>query len=224
VAPRTALGGQRLACHVSSGAALAGTVQAQFAPGTSVANSYTILSAAGGRGGTTFDDVTAAIPNLGTSPSYTATEVILNLTAAMGVGTNLNPNQQNVAGSINGFFNNGAALPPGFVTVFGLTGRPLATALTQLSGEHATGIQRATRLSTGLFLNAMLDPFVMGRAGGYGAGSAMAYAPEAAARSLRRRYAAEGGAAGSHLRAALERVGAGYGGRSHVDGDPIIMG
>ncbi len=51
-------------------------------------------------------------------------------------------NQQNVAGALNNFFNNGGTLPAGFVNVFGLTGGNLGNALTQLSGEAATGGQQ----------------------------------------------------------------------------------
>jgi hypothetical protein len=67
---------------------------------------------------------------------------VLNLTAVLGVGTGLGQNQRNLAGALNGFFNNGGALPPGFVSVFGLTGGNLANALSQLSGEAATGSQQ----------------------------------------------------------------------------------
>ena len=80
------------------------------------------------------------------SLSYTSTDVILNLTAAgcsAGIGTGgLSHNQQNVAEALNNFFNNGGTLPPNFVTVFGLTGANLGNALTQLSGEAATGAQQ----------------------------------------------------------------------------------
>jgi outer membrane autotransporter protein len=199
-----------------------GTVEAQVAPGTA-AGSYTILSATGGRGGTEFAGLsTSPLTNFTASLSYTPNEALLNLAAALGLGTNLNQNQQNVAGAINGFANGGGALPAGFVTLFGLTGQPLATALTQLSGEHATGIQRATNLSTGLFLNAMLDPFVMGRSG-FGAGGAMGYAPEAPAREA---YAADMPLKAAPPAAIYEQRwsvwGAGYGGRSRVDGEPVI--
>ena len=55
----------------------------------------------------------------------------------------LNQNQQNVANSINNFFNGGGALTPNFVTLFGLTGGNLGNALTQLDGEVAADAQRA---------------------------------------------------------------------------------
>ena len=44
--------------NVTGTASLAGTVQAVFAPGSYVARTYTILSAAGGLGGTTFNSLT----------------------------------------------------------------------------------------------------------------------------------------------------------------------
>jgi hypothetical protein len=55
--------------------------------------------------------VTGNLSNFSTSLSYTPTEVRLNLTAALGLGGNLNPNQQNVANAINGYFNGGGTLP-----------------------------------------------------------------------------------------------------------------
>jgi hypothetical protein len=52
-------------------------------------------------------------------------------------------NQPNVGRAIDNFFNNGGALPPAFVPLFGLTGSNLTTALDQISGEAATGAQTA---------------------------------------------------------------------------------
>ena len=55
---------------------------------------------------------------------------MLNLTATLGqqqIGTGgLSINQRNVATSLNTFFNNGGALPPGFVSVFGLRPAPIS--------------------------------------------------------------------------------------------------
>src|SRR5262249_60330006 len=69
-------------------------------------------------------------------------------------------NQCNVANVINAFFNNGGALPPAFANLFGLTGVNLGNALSQLSGEAATGAQQAAFQLTNQFLGIMLDPFV----------------------------------------------------------------
>src|SRR5262249_55256885 len=147
--------------------------QAAFASGSYVTRNYTILSAAGGLGGTTFNALTTSNLPAGFTAnlSYSATDVILNLTATRGqpsgphaLGTSgLSINQKNVAGSLNNFFNNGGALPPNFVTIFGLTGGALGNALTALSGEAATGAQQAAFQLGNQFLGLMLDPFVDGR-------------------------------------------------------------
>jgi autotransporter-associated beta strand protein len=176
-------------------ATLAGTVNAAFASGSYVSRTYTILSAAGGLNGTTFNNLTTTNLPAGftTNLSYTATDAILNLTATLGqpsapgapsgpsaLGTGaLNFNQFNVANSLNNFFNSGGALPPSFVTIFGLTGGTLASALSQLSGEAATGAQRVGFQLTDQFLTLMLDPFVDGRSGVGGADHpALGFAPE----------------------------------------------
>ena len=218
-------------------AALAGTVQAAFAPGSYVTRNYTILSAAGGLGGTTFNALTTSNLPAGFSAnlSYGATDVTLNLTANLGgtgaLGTSgLSINQKNVASSLNSFFNNGGALPPGFVTIFGLTGGALGNALSSLSGEAATGAQQAAFQLGNQFLGLMLDPFVDGRSGGGGAGGpalgfapeqealpddiALAYskvlkAPAMPAATFDQRWTAWGGA---------------YGGGNKTSGDPAVLG
>ena len=150
--------------NISGAAVLAGTVEVSIAPGASLAKAatYDILHS-GGLGGTTFAGV-AAMPNLATSLSYTTSDVFLTVTAAqLGRATTLNANQQNVANSLNNFFNNGGTLPPAFVTLFGLTGPGLANALTQISGETATGAQQTTFDAMNLFMGLMTDPFIAGR-------------------------------------------------------------
>jgi autotransporter-associated beta strand protein len=167
--------------NVSGTATLTGgTVEALFAPGSYIPRQYTILHS-GGLGGTTFSglSVSGNVPaNFMETLSYTPTDVLLDLNAALGAGVALNQNQRNVATAINGFFNAGGALPPAFVNLFGLTGGNLANALTQLSGEPATGAQQgAFQLMTG-FLGIMTDPFVDGRRGIVG-GPALRFASEA---------------------------------------------
>jgi outer membrane autotransporter protein len=212
-------------------ASLAGTVGVLFSSGT-FAHSYRILSAAGGLGGTTFGALTTSnLPtNFAASLSYTPTDVVLNLNAVVGQGAGLSQNQQNVATSLNGFFNNGGPLPRGFVSVFGLTGGNLANALSQLSGEAATGGQQVAFQMTNQFLGLMLDPFVDGRSGVAGAsGPALGFAPEredlpddiafayssvlkappAKAPSFEQRWSVWGGA---------------YGGSNRTSGDPAVIG
>jgi autotransporter-associated beta strand protein len=159
-----------------------GTVNAQFAPGTYLAKQYTILTAAGGLGATSFAGLSNTNLPAGftDSLSYSGNSAFLDLTAILGTRASggLNQNQQHVAGALNNFFNAGGALPPSFVNVFGLTGGALANALTQLSGESATGAERAAFQLGDQFLNVMLDPFVTGRGStGVGVGgSALAFA------------------------------------------------
>jgi outer membrane autotransporter protein len=218
-------------------AALAGTVNASFAPGSYVTRDYTILTAAGGLNGTFNTLTTTNLPaGFTASLGYGATDVTLSLTANLGgtsaFGTSgLSTNQRNVAGSLNNFFNNGGALPPNFVTIFGLTGGALGNALSSLSGEAATGAQQAGFQIGNQFLSLMLDPFVDGRSGVAGAGSpALGFAPEqealpddialayskvlkapqaATAPTFEQRWTAWGGA---------------YGGGNRTSGDPAVLG
>jgi autotransporter-associated beta strand protein len=82
--------------NVSGAATLAGSVLAAFQPGSYLVNSYTILHSAG-LGGTTFGSLTTSnLPaNFSASLSYTTTDVLLSLSAALGAGTSLPGNQQN---------------------------------------------------------------------------------------------------------------------------------
>jgi autotransporter-associated beta strand protein len=163
-------------------ASLAGTVQAMFAPGMgNPAKSYDILQATRGLGGTTFSNLeTTNLPKGFTaSLSYTATDVQLKVTAALGgpqQATGLSSNHQSVAGAINNFFND-PPLPPAFLPLFSLTDANLTNALALLSGEAATGAQQAGFQLTNQFLNIMLDPFVDGRSNPVG-GGAIGFAPE----------------------------------------------
>ena len=186
-------------------ATLSGTVQAAFASGAYISRTYTILSAAGSLNDTAFNALTTSNLPAGftASLSCTATDAILSLTATLeqpsgpggpGALGGLSGNQTNVASALNNFFNSGGALPPNFVTIFGLTGGNLANALTSLSGEAATGSQQVAFQLKNPFLGIMLDPFVDGRVGLAGAGGpALGFAPERE----------------DELRPALERVGGG---------------
>src|SRR5262249_24852538 len=224
--------------NVAGTASLGGTVQATFLSGT-VARAYTILSAAGGLGGTTFGALTTTnLPaNFTANLSYTATDVILNLSATLGA-PGLSINQSNFANALNVFFNNGGTLPPAFASIFGLTGVNLGNALTLLSGEAATGAQQAAFQLTNQFLGVMLDPFVDGRnAFGAGGSGAIGFAPEreelpedialaytkllkAPAPSLA--SPASGGGIGWGRR--WRAWGAGYGGGNGRSGDPAAVG
>jgi outer membrane autotransporter protein len=216
--------------NVTGAASLAGTVAASFASG-SFARSYRILSAAGGLGGTTFSALTTSnLPtNFSASLSYTPTDVVLNLNTVLGQGAGLSQNQQNVANTLNNFFNAGGALPANFVPLFNLTGTNLGNALTQLSGEAATGAQQVGFQMESQFLNLMLDPFVDGRSGVTGTPSpALGFAPE------REELPDDIALAYSKvLKAPPKPVafeqrwsvwGAGYGGSNRTTGDVAVVG
>jgi len=228
---------------VSGSATLAGTVQAAFTPGSYATRMYTILSAAGGLGGTTFNALTTSNLPAGftASLSYTATDAILNLTAtlgqlASGPGAPSGPsalacafsgNQCNVANAINAFFNNGGALPPNFLALFNLTRANLANALTLLSGEAATGAQQGAFQLGNQFLGIMLDPFVDGRSNPLG-GSAIGFAPERAELpdDIALAYAKilKAPPKPPSFEQRWSAWGAGYGGSNRTSGDPAVVG
>src|SRR6185295_5936642 len=102
--------------------------------------SYTILSAAGGRNGTfaTLDQV--GLPAFTASLEYTSTDVLLTLGFAIAKVPNLNQNQQSVANAIQNAVNTiGTAAPTPFFALASLPNGALQNALTQASGEIATG-------------------------------------------------------------------------------------
>jgi outer membrane autotransporter protein len=216
--------------NVTGTASLAGTVQAVLVPGSYTKQSYDILHATGGLGGTTFNAATVSPPNFAATLSYTPTDVFLSLTAALGNGTPLNQNQQSVANAINAFFNNGGTLPPGFFALFNLTDGNLANALTSLSGEVATGAQQPAFQLMNEFLGIMLDPFVDGRAGVGGiSGGVSRFAPdsEPLPEDIALAYS-------KVLRTPVYKAlpfeqrwsvwGAGYGGANRTSGDPLVVG
>ena len=179
------------ATNVSGTATLAGTVQANFGAGTFLKDSYTILTA-GTRNGTFDALTTSGLPaDFKTSLAYPGNTAVLNITADLVPPVPPSPpspptpptpplpvNQLNVANAIDNFFNNGGALPPTFVALFGLSGSNLVNALSQLSGESATGAQRVAFQLTDQFLNLMLDPFVNGRSSISDSGLAIGFAPD----------------------------------------------
>lgn len=214
--------------NVSGSATLAGSVQAVFAPGSYVTRQYTILHSSGLTG--TFSGVSGNVPaGFAESLSYSATDAFLNLTGSLGTG-GLSGNQRNVANALDSFFNNGGTLPPSFVSVFGLTGGNLGTALSQLSGEAATGAQQGAFQLGSQFLGIMLDPFVDGRgAGAGGSAPALGFAPERPALpdAIARAYA--GVLKATVMKAPVEAPrwsvwGGAYGGTNRTTGEPAVVG
>jgi uncharacterized protein with beta-barrel porin domain len=222
--------------NVSGTAALGGTVDAIFAPGTYVAKQYDILHSAG-LNGTKFASLATFSPpaNFVATLSYSSTDVFLNLQSTLGGGgggsgggsgaSGFTINQQNVATSLNNFFNGGGALPPNFATVFDLTGTNLANALTQLDGEVATDARNGAFQLTTEFLSLMLDPFVAGR--GNGGGGALGFAPEqqpSLPPDIANAYNAVLKAPAPSFTQRWSAWGAAYGGSNKTSGDPAVVG
>jgi outer membrane autotransporter protein len=220
------IGNDRLA--VTGQAVLGGTLVAAFTS-SPLTRQYTVLHADGGLGGTTFKDVQSNLVNFSAAPGYDANDVSLNFTAALGVSSTLPRNAANVAATTNGYFNNGGTLTPAFGNLFLLTGGNLSSALSQVSGEAATGAQQVGFQMTNQFLSLMLDPFVDGRSGMAGAnGPALGFAPEREelpediALAYAKVLKAPPKPASFEQRWSV--WGAGYGGSNRTTGDPAVVG
>jgi uncharacterized protein with beta-barrel porin domain len=216
--------------NVTGTTTLAGTVDAVFAPGSYVTKNYTILTSTvplvGHFGGLTTMNLPAGIT---ASLAYTTDDVLLDLVANLGGGpvSGLNVNQQNVANALNNFFNSGGALPPGFFSLFGLTGANLGNALTQLSGEVGTDSEKAAFQLMDEFLSLMLDPFVDGRSGSPGGGSAMGFSTEQQASfppdiALAYDSVLKAPPPAASFVGRWTAWGASYGGYNKTDGDPVV--
>ncbi|WP_100179368.1 autotransporter domain-containing protein [Bradyrhizobium nitroreducens] len=212
---------------VTGAATLAGGVTAAFASGTYLTRSYSILHAGSISGNFTAFSTVALPAGFSVGLRTTATDVLIDLTAQLGALSSggLNRNQRNVADALNGFFNGGGTLPPGFVALFGLTGTPLAGALTQLSGETATGAQQTTFDAMDQFLGVLTDPFVDGRGSrGADADGAIGYAAVAGKRHGAEREA-YGMMAKAPSRASFDSRwsvwAAGFGGSQMTDGNAV---
>jgi uncharacterized protein with beta-barrel porin domain len=218
-------------------ATVAGTVRASFA--NPLLPRYTIISANGGVLGTFGTFTTANLPAaFAARLTYDTNNVYVSLTSSFGAGQGLNQNQQNVATSLNTYFNGGGALTERFGMLFALTGQNLRDALSQISGEIATQGAQAAFSSVDYFLNLMLDPFVTGRGGvatnGAGANNYAAEDSEADAYAAKRkgRSPAEQDAYAAMARKASPRNnlldprwsvwGAAYGGQVKANGDGAI--
>jgi outer membrane autotransporter protein len=127
-----------------------------------VKKDYTVLQSAG-LSGTRFDSLqTINLPNFIADVGYSSTDVTLDLTAAMPTGS-LPRNLQGLAGLLDNSFNSNGVLPAGPAALYGATGEALNSALSQATGESATGAEESAFQLTNEFLSLLLDPFVDGR-------------------------------------------------------------
>lgn len=98
--------------------------------------------------------------------SYVGNDVLLTLDPGLLSSSllgNASINQRNVAAGIDTGLSGGGTLPAGFNALFALSGTPLLNALTQASGETATGAQQTSFNAMNLFMGLLTDPFVAGR-------------------------------------------------------------
>ena len=214
--------------NVTGTAALAGTVEADLAPGSYGKTTYTILES-NGLNNTTFNNLTLlGEPGFSGSLSYTPDDVLLNLTAQLGIGGGLSGNQQTVANAINSFFNSGGTLPANLVNLFSLSGPALNNALTQLDGENATGAQKTAFQLMQDFLNLLSDPSGGGGSGTGAGNGASGFAdadqaglpPDVAlayARALHRKPQSD--AQPQNFDQRWSAWGSGFGGSSNTDGN-----
>jgi autotransporter-associated beta strand protein len=208
------------------------TLNMIFGPGLYAPGTYTLMSASQGVSGHIDAATVQSLPDNFIPYAYTTSnEMLLTLTAALGDTVPLSRNQQAITGPLNTIYNATGVLPSNFAQLYGLSGSSLGNALSQTSGEAATGLRPSAVQMTNQFLSLMLNPFVDGRSGAAGIGappfagfaseaavppSAMlAYAPDETLLTHKASYAAI---------SPLTAWGAAYGGAGHINGDPWGVG
>ncbi|MBS0534496.1 MAG: autotransporter domain-containing protein [Proteobacteria bacterium] len=164
---------------VTGQAALGGTVQATALAGSFRGQTYTILNATGGLGGTTFDSLTftgssispgARNPHL----TYDANNVFLVLDpGTLQLSPGASGNQSSVAGGINAAVLNGGTPPAAFDALLNMSGTQQGNALNQVSGQPGAS-------STQSAFNAMQQFMAtLGGSAGNGEGGVTSFADEA---------------------------------------------
>jgi uncharacterized protein with beta-barrel porin domain len=168
---------------VTGTANLAGRVTVDPLTRITATTTYTIMIAGTVNG--TFDTAGVVAGNSfarNARVSYVGNDVLLTVDPGLlspNLPANANINQINVAAGIDNALLAGANMPAGFNALFALTGSGLASALTQVSGETATGSQQTTFNAMNQFLGVMTDPFITGRGDGANTpGNAPGYADE----------------------------------------------
>jgi uncharacterized protein with beta-barrel porin domain len=222
---------------VTGTANLAGKVTVDPLARVAATTTYTILNAGTVSG--TFSTVDFLATNSfarNARLSYVGNDVLLTVDPGLlspNLPANANINQKNVATGIDNALIAGANMPAGFNALFALTGTGLANALTQVTGETATGSQQTTFNAMNQFLGVMTDPFVAGRGDPISAGgNPNAFADEqtlayAAKRKPNDALAAIYTKAPPVAPAFVQRWSvwaAGFGGSQTTSGDPTVLG
>jgi uncharacterized protein with beta-barrel porin domain len=226
-------GGTSDRVNVSGTANLAGAVQLQVSNLTFAPWQQTVLSATGG---TTNNGLTLlASPALQAQLVFpNATDVVVKSPGLSFAPAGLNANQTALGNALNAAGQSGGLGGPIFSLLLNTTSLPgFGAALTQLSGEGATGTQQTTFDAMNTFMGTMLDPFNRGTASTPG-GSVSGYASEgdvsAYASDGRKRTAAERDAYAMFTKAPLAKTwdprwnvwAAGFGGSQSTSGNAAV--
>ncbi|WP_145831524.1 autotransporter-associated beta strand repeat-containing protein [Bradyrhizobium huanghuaihaiense] len=218
--------------NVTGTATLTGaTVQAVAIPGSFRGQTFTLLNASGGLGGTQFAGLTIAgsfSPARNPRLTYDPNNVYLVLDPGkieLPAGTS--GNQTSVAGGINKAVESGATPPVGFDTLLNMSGAQLNRALSEVSGQPAAASTQAAFNAMQQFLG-MLDPVggsmdsERGISGGAAGGGAIGYAATAQGDArVREAYAAvtPRDASGDVIDQRWGVWASGYGGASTLSGN-----
>jgi uncharacterized protein with beta-barrel porin domain len=162
-----------------------------------------------------------------------ATDVVVKSTGINFVVPGLNNNQTALGNALNGAVGGGG--PVINFLLNGVTSLPgYNLALTQLSGEAATGTQQTTFDAMNIFMGTMLDPFNRGATSTPGGGSASGYASEGDASAYasdgRKRSNAERDAYAMFTKTAVAKTwdprwsvwASGFGGSQTTDGNATV--
>ncbi|MBW7962157.1 autotransporter domain-containing protein [Bradyrhizobium sp. BR 10261] len=217
--------------NVSGTATLTGaTVQAVAIPGSFRSQTYTILNASGGLGGTQFAGLSVSgsfSPARNPHLTYDPNNVYLVLDpGAIVLPAVTGANQSNVAGAINGAVAGGGTPPAGFDALLNLGQPQLNHGLSQVSGQPGAAGTQAAFNATQQFVG-MLDPFGGGgtdgeRGASAGDGGTLGYASTAPDNArVREAYAAvtPRGASGEIIDRRWGVWASGYGGASTLNGN-----
>ncbi|MGY4506078.1 autotransporter-associated beta strand protein [Bradyrhizobium sp. GM24.11] len=217
--------------NVSGTATLTGaTVQAVAIPGSFRSQTYTLLNATGGFGGTQFAGLSVSgsfSPTRNPHLTYDLNNVYLVLdpgTIVLPAGTGAN--QSNVAGAINGAVAGGGTPPAGFDVLLNMGQPQLNGALGQVSGQPGAAGTQASFNAMQQFVG-MLDPFGGGstdgeRGAASGDAGAMGYASTGPRDArVREAYGAvtPRGASGEVIDRRWGVWASGYGGASNLNGN-----
>ena len=142
---------------VTGAATLGGTLEAVISAEGLRSSRYDVITAGSLSGNFADLVLTGYNENYTAALGTDATTAYILFNAELGAGQRLNNNQSNVAGALDDYFNSGGTFTTAIAGLYGLSGKQLTTALTQVSGEDgASGGVNAIERATTSFLNLML--------------------------------------------------------------------